>query len=346
MMRPRVSSSNNPNGYWMRGLLGLTLCILVGTGCARAPSTQVSQAASAGPPPMIAEINNALTSAAAQNPLSSMDYRLGPEDLLQITLFNIPENDTGVTPRKTEARVSQEGKISLPLLGDVEVAGLTASALEQLLHGRYDQYLHNPQVGVYVKEYRSQQVSVMGAVRSPGMFQLTGPKTLVDLLTMAGGITDRSGNQVHIYRRGPEGRQTQVVDLLALATNPSLLNMPIEAGDVINVQQAGMFFVDGAVGKPGSFPLSQPYTITQALAVAGGVNRELASYSEVAIYRQRNGAEADRIPVDLSAIWDRTASDPQIQANDVVVVPMSTGKYIVYRFFGRIGLGSATGFVP
>src|SRR5690606_28974713 len=114
--------------------------------------------------------------------LPPTDYLIGPEDLLEITIFNIPEGEVGVTPRRTEVRVSQEGKISLPLLGDVYVTGLTPAGLEQELQKRYDQYIHKPQLGVYIREYRSQQVSVMGAVRNPGVFQLTGPKTLIDLL--------------------------------------------------------------------------------------------------------------------------------------------------------------------
>jgi polysaccharide biosynthesis/export protein len=234
--------------------------------------------------------------------------------------------------------------LSLPLLGDVPVAGLTTSGLEQLLRGRYNQYLHNPQVGVQVKEYRSQVVTVAGAVRTPVVYQLTGPKTLLDMLAIAGGISERAGSQVHLYRQGPEGRQSYVVDLLALANNPTLVNMAVQAGDVVNVPQAGMFFVDGAVRLPGSYALSRPYTLTQALSVAGGVNRELASYSGTTVYRRRPGAEAEIIPVDLTAIWDGKASDPPIEADDVIVVPISSAKYIVRRFFGTIGLGSVPGY--
>jgi polysaccharide export outer membrane protein len=332
---------------WISHLLALTACALLGAGCGTVPQGQVSPLpASVGPSPAITQINNALTAASLQTPAAPQDYRLGPEDLLQITLFNIPQGEASATPRQTEVRVGQEGKISLPLLGDVEVAGLTPSGLEQLLRGRYDQYLHNPQVGVQVKEYRSQAVTVTGAVRNPVVYQLTGPKTLIDLLAIAGGINERAGGQVHLYRQGPEGRQSYVIDLLALASKPALVNMPVQAGDIINVQQAGTFFVDGAVRTPGSYPLSQPYTLTQALSVAGGVNRELASYSELAIYRRSNGAEAQIIPVDLSAIWDGKANDPAIESDDVIVVPMSTAKYIVRRFFGTIGLGSVPGYIP
>jgi polysaccharide biosynthesis/export protein len=330
--------------YGMGSLLSLIIWTLLGAGCATAPQSQVVPLERAGPSPVMAEINNALTTAALQTPTASPDYRLGPDDFLQITIYNVPGGESGVTPRETDVRVSQEGKITLPLLGDVAVAGLTTSGLEELLRQGYDRYLHKPQIGVMVREYRSQPVTVTGAVRTPGVYQLTGPKTLVDLLSMAGGVNEQAGGQVHVYRQGPEGRQTSVIDLLVLARNPAMVNMPVQAGDVINVQQAGMFFVDGAVARSGSYPLQHPYTLTQALAVAGGVNRELASYSDIAIYRRRNGIEAEIIPVDLSAIWDGKASDPRIEADDVIVVPISTAKYIVRRFFGTIGLGSVPGY--
>jgi polysaccharide biosynthesis/export protein len=329
---------------WISRLLALTIWACLGGGCGTVPQSQVALPTSTPIPSAVTEINNALTAAAAQTPAASPDYHLGPEDLLQITLFNVPPGEVGVTPRTTEVRVSQEGMISMPLLGDVAVAGLTTAGLEQLLRGRYNQYLHNPQVGVQVKEFRSQSVTVTGAVRNPAVYQLTSPKTLIDLLAVAGGINERAGGQVHLYRQGPEGRQSYVIDLLALASKPALVNMPVQAGDIINVQQAGTFFVDGAVRTPGSYALSRPYTVTQALAVAGGVNRELASYSEVAIYRGHNGAEAQVIPVDLSAIWDGKATDPAIESDDVIVVPISTAKYIVRRFFGTIGLGSVPGY--
>jgi polysaccharide export outer membrane protein len=309
-----------------------------------APPSHVALPPSSPASSAIDEINNALTAASQQTPGASRDYQLGPEDLIQITLYNIPPGEAGVTPRTMEVRVSHEGQITLPLLGDVPVSGLTTSALEQWLRGKYDQYLHNPAVGVQVKEFRSQPVTVTGAVRNSGVYQLTGPKTLIDLLSIAGGLSDRAGGQVHVYRQGPEGRQNYVVDLLALTSNPSLVNMPVQAGDVINVQQAGMFFVDGAVRSPGSHALTRPYTLTQALSVAGGVNRELADYSGTTIYRRGNGVEAEMLPVDLSAIWAGKASDPRIEPDDVIVVPISAAKYFVRRFIGTIGLGSVPGY--
>jgi polysaccharide biosynthesis/export protein len=320
------------------------LAAVLGAGCAARPPSQsltpanITPVPEIAPSPMVTQVNSALAAAALQAPSATADYRLGAEDLLEITLFNVPESGTGILSRRAEVRVTQEGMITLPLLGDISVAGLTTSALEQVLRQRYDEYMHNPQVGVYVKEYRSQRASVLGAVRNPGVFQLTGPKTLGDLLALAGGITDKASSRLHIYRQDNQGRQTQVVDLLAIASNPGLVNMPVQPGDIINVPPSGMFFVHGAVVKAGAYPLAQPYTLSQAIAVAGGVNENLADDSNVAIFRRRDSPEADRIAVDLKAVLVGKAADLPIEADDVIVVPTSSAKWFLERFIGKIGL--------
>jgi polysaccharide biosynthesis/export protein len=323
-------------------LLPLSLAALLGAGCAVTPRSQSSPPGQTAASPTATQINSALAPVISRGSTSTADYRLGADDLLEITLFNIPETRAGIISRKAEVRVTQGGMITLPLLGDIPVAGLTPSTLERVLRERYNEHLYNPQVGVQVKEYRGQRISVLGAVRNPGVFQLTGPNTLADLLAMAGGINERAGSQVQIYRQQGEGGQTYVVDLLTLASNPGLVNIPVQPGDLISVPQTGMFFVDGAVGRPGSYPLNQPHTLTQALAVAGGITEALADYGSVAIFRRRDALEADMISANLKEILAGRTADPQIEANDVVVVPVSTAKYIVERFLGTIGLGLPT----
>jgi polysaccharide export outer membrane protein len=286
----------------------------------------------------LAEINRALASAATQTPAASADYRIGPQDMLQITLFNIPEAEGRVTPRTMAVRVSQQGVIMLPLLGEIPVAGLTVADLERTLQERYDKYIHDPQVGVLITEYRSQRISVIGAVQSPGVFELSGPKTLIDLLAMSGGVSDKAGSQVHLYRQGPEGRQSYVIDLYALTDNAGSLNLPVQAGDVINVPKAGMFFVEGAVGRPGSYPLDYPYTLTQAITAAGGVNKDLAG-NTITIFRHRGPGEVETVPVNLGEIMAGELTDLQVQASDVIVVPISTPKYIVSRVLSTISMG-------
>jgi polysaccharide biosynthesis/export protein len=230
------------------------------------------------------------------------------------------------------------------------VKGKTFADVQDELGKRYAKYIRNPQIGVMVTEYR-QKVSVMGAVQKPGVFELTGPKTVMDMLALAGGVTERAGNQVHVYRQDEKGnRQSQVIDLMVLANNTGVIsndtqaiNMELRAGDVVNVPQSGMFFVDGAVGKPGSYPLGRNYTVSQALATAGGINVELADYSAVTINRRGTGGKVETIPVDLNAVMAGTANDPQVMPDDVVLVPMSGFKYFVKRFIGTIISGVSVG---
>ena len=344
--------------FLKRRLLLLSLVTLLGGGCAPVmqspitlpddPSVSLTHRRNASP--TLADINRTLAAAAMQAPASLSDYRIGAEDLLEITLFNVSGADSRITPRVVSMRVSQQGMITLPLMGEMSVMGLTVSALEQALRERYDKYIYNPQVGVLVKEYR-QRVSVIGEVRRPNVVVLSGPKTVLELLAEAGGVTDRAGSQVHIYRQGSEGRQSYVIDLFALASNVGLINdknaplvnMPVQAGDVINVPPAGNFFIDGAIRRAGSYPLNPHSTLTQALATAGGVQSELADYSDIFIFRRLSPDKVETTHLDLHEILAGNVVDPQIEADDVIIVPISTGKYILERFVGTIISGFSVG---
>ena len=299
-----------------------------------------------------ATINRNIAAAAMQSSNASSDYRIGPEDLIEITLFNIPESasaERAVTPRTVTARVSQQGQISLPLIGTVEVKGLTGLGLEKKLREAYDKYIYNPEVGVLIREYR-QRASVIGAVQKPGVFELTGPKSVIELLAMAGGVSDKAGSQVHIYRQGANGRETHVIDLAILANstglinadNAAMINMAVEPGDMINVPEAGMFFVDGAVRKPGSYPLGRQYSLTQALATAGGVDPELNS-NDISIFRRRGPGELQTIALNLTDVMSGDMADPQIRPDDVIVVPTNTIKFALKRFVGTLVGGMSIG---
>jgi len=326
-----------------------SLALLV-TNCSAVPEKQMFPVSTATR--SATDINRALAALAGQSAASSLDYQIGPEDLIEITLFNIPEAigmERHLTPRHTTLRVSQKGQISLPLIGTLHVKGLTVSELEQSLRDAYDRFIHNPQVGLLIKEYR-QRASVIGAVQKPGVFELTGPKTVIDLLAMAGGITEKAGSQVHIYRNGAKGRETHVIDLAVLANstglinadNAAMINMPVQAGDMINIPEAGMFFVDGAVRKPGSYPLGRRYSLSQALATAGGVDIELNS-NDISILRRQGPGEVQTIAVDLSDVISGTIPDPQLQPDDVIIVPTSAGKFFVKRFIGTLVGGMSMG---
>lgn len=329
---------------WRTRLLALSLIrfltsllsVLLGGGCAAAPSRIVLPQAET--PAASTEVNQAL--AAASVPAApAADYHIGPEDVVQITLFSISEAEEKVMPRTLEVRVNQQGLIKLPLLGEIPAGGLTVSALEQILQGQYDKYLYDPQVGVLVKEYNSQRVSILGTVQKPGVYQLSGPKTLVDMLALAGGVSGGAGSQVHVYRQGPEGRQSYIRDLSMLTNGDVLVNLSVQAGDVINVPPAGMFFIDGAVGRPGPYPLGQPYTLTQALAVAGGVEQQPAKYSGIIIFRRQGPAQVEKLTIDLDKIRAGEERDLLVQADDLIVVPTSTAKLLYNRLLGFLNIG-------
>ena len=297
-----------------------------------------------------AEINQALATISMNTAASSVDYRISAEDLLQITLYNITGVDGGLTPRTLTLRVSQQGLISLPLIGEVKVLDLTTSELENQLQTRYEKYIYSPQVGVLISEYRK-RVSVIGAVTQPRVVELTSPKTVMDILAMVGGVTDRAGTQVHIYRQAPNGRESHVIDLLAVVNNAAfitennagLINMPVQAGDIINVPPAGTFFVDGAVRRPGPYPLGRRYSLTQALATAGGVDRDFNS-SDITIFRRKAATGMEPIHVDLNAILAGSDRDPQIEADDVIVVPINSLKYVYFKVLGQLfGWGMSLG---
>jgi polysaccharide biosynthesis/export protein len=345
----RKAQKSTSAGRRSKALLALVLAGLFGAGCAPTQHSGLmapSQAAITPPHAAVntqaqTEINNTLASLALQTSTSSADYRLGPEDLVEITIFNVmggPEE--AQTPRKTQVRVSQQGKLTLPLLGEVTVAGLTPSALEQLLQEQYKKYIRDPHVGVFVVEYQSHQISVTGEVNHPGVIKITGPKTLIDLLTMAGGVNEQAGRQVHLYRQGPEGRENYVVDLYDLMQHAETVNLPVQTGDVINVPKAGMFFVDGAVKNPGAFPMNRPYTFTQAVNTAGGITWDLAKTSNITIIRHPGSGKAEMLPpIDLAKIQSGEAEDPVIQAEDMIYVPISTTKYLVLHFISGFSLG-------
>jgi polysaccharide export outer membrane protein len=317
-------------------------CMLLTPGCMSASPNPAIPPNNGPISPPTAEINRMLASAAMnENAPLLEDYRIGPEDTVQITLFNLSGVDGGVTPRDISLRLSQQGIIKLPLLGELKVAGLTTSGLEDLLRRRYEKYIYDPEVSVQVREFRSQRVYLLGSIARAGAIELTGPKTLIDVLAMVGGVSQGAGNQVHIYRQTPEGRTSYVIDLHALASSIGLinaktvgaevLNMLVQSGDIINVPEAGTFFVDGAVGRPGPFPLGRRYTLTQAIALAGGTNQDLADYSNITIYRTINN-EVKKIQVDLNAIRDGTEPDLVMQADDFLYVPISGLKW-VWNFF-------------
>jgi len=265
------------------------------------------------------------------------DYKIGPEDLLEISVFEDEKLNKTV-------RVSSQGNISLPLLGILRVKDLTANDLEKEIRDLLaEKYLQDPNVSVFIKEYRSQRISVMGAVDKPGVYEVSGKKTVLDILAMAGGLSvggagrPDAGSLLFLIRPPRLEHETSkekkedeeqmprtfVIDLEDLLVKGDLtLNLPLMNGDVINVPASGKIFVGGEVRKPGSFPITRKrLTIGQAIVMAEGLT-EKASGSEGKIFRfSGKGPEKQILTVDIYAIEKGEADDLPLKENDIVFVP-------------------------
>lgn len=249
-------------------------------------------------------------------------YRVGPGDLLELKVFEVKELDQVV-------RVSEDGSITLPLLGRVVVEGLTQEGVAQKLTGMLQaKYVKNPQVTIFIKEYKNQQVAVIGAVEKAGSYELVGRKNLLQIISMAGGFSDTAGNEIFILREGPDGvTSTVAIDLKDLLMNGNQkLNIPIEPNDVINVpvDREIRVFVMGRVNKPGAIrsKLSEGVTLLQAIADAGGL-AEGAKESAVMITRKDKAGKEQKIKVNLRDIIKGKKKDVVLQEGDVVYVPES-----------------------
>ena len=259
--------------------------------------------------------------AQAQPPASSAGYRVGPKDLLDIKVFEVPELNI-------ERRVTEDGTINLPLIGEFPVAGLTvtevASRLEALLEAKYVQ---RASVAVQIREFRSKPIAVLGAVRQPGNLAFSGRWTLLEAISAAGGVADAHGDTIHVLRRADNGLTDQIsipVDDLVLRADPDA-NIPIFANDVINVLpriEVTVFCV-GEVKSPGaqSFQSTDRITLLTAIARAGGLTDRASKKIQIK-RRDRDGKERE-FEVDYRRILSGKDADVPLEGGDVLVVKES-----------------------
>ena len=279
------------------------------------------------------------------------DYRIGPEDLLEISVFEDEKVNKTV-------RVSFQGNINLPLLGVLKVKGLTASELEREIRDLLaEKYFQDPHVSVFIKEYRNQRISLMGAVDKPGVYDLSGQKTILDLLAISGGLKVDAGKLLFLIRpptledEAPKEQKdpnlptakTFIIDLEELLVNGDLtLNLPLIHGDIINIPVSGKIFVGGEVRAPGGFPLSgKKLTVSQAIALAGGLKYEAAG-SETRIFRYSDkGTGKEIISADVYSIQKGQAEDLYLKENDIIFVPRSGTKVVLSELWdflkGHVG---------
>jgi len=281
--------------------------------------------------------NQQLALAASQN-AGDGQYRIGPADLLEVTLFDIESRD-GI-PQVVSSRVSSAGIITLPHVGRVPADGLTPIELEHRLKESYKRFIHDPQLTIFVREYHSYQVAVVGYVKKPDVLQLKGRRTLLEALALAGGLNNEAGRTVRLIRETPEQVYTEIIDLDKLTKLGNLdLNPALLPNDVINVPKAGVFYVEGSVSKAGAFPLLQATTVSQAIATAGGADSTLANERGMTVYRKRADGQRDAIPVNIAGIRKGTVEDMRIVEDDVIVIPISGPKWMFDRVLTAVRVG-------
>jgi len=244
-----------------------------------------------------------------------------------------------------KARVSASGDITLPLVGSLHAAGLTAEEAQATIEKKYKdaEILKSPQVSVLIIEYASQGVSVLGEVLKPGIYPLLTSRRLLDLMSQAGGVTPTAGRTVTIMHRDHPLEPTTVV----LSRDPrqnTASNIDIIPGDTIVVAKAGVVYVVGAVGKPGGFTMdaNDGLTILQAIALAEGPKTDAAMDKSKLIRQTPNGPS--EIPVPLRKILTSKTPDIRLQSDDILFVPSSAVKSGARRSLEAI-LQTATGVV-
>lgn len=285
------------------------------------------------------------------------DYRIGPQDLIDINVFEAAELNRSV-------RVSENGEVSLPLLGGIQVEGLTARQLENVLAQRLREFVKDPHVSVMVTSIESHPISVIGEVNKPGVFQVRGSKTLLEMLSMAQGLAPEAGDEVLVMRNagyshlqgaklagqsqsevteqgvsangnavGPQSDTVSVNLRHLLNSRDPSLNVPVYAGDIVKVTHAGIVYVVGAVKKPGGFTLhgNEQMSLLKAIALAEGLSNVSAKSRTRIIRTDEITGKRAEIPVDVGKILDGKQPDMNLQTADIIFVPSSAGKSAMYR---------------
>ena len=318
--------------------------IVIGVACFAA-----SLSASAQQPLEKTSAANAVaTNATSAQVVSTVDaddrYRIGPGDVLDIRILNRPNLS------REAVRVEGSGMIRMPLIDtEIQAACKTEGELAREITTRYTKFYRNPQVDVFIKEYHSRQVAIIGAVNEQSRFELQRRVRLLDLLTYAKGPTAKAGQTINIVHSPPslvcQKRDSETSDTTGAFSSYKLsetlkgypqANPYIEPGDIVTLPEANQVYVVGNVFTPVTIPLREPITVSRAVAMAGGVKQD-SKKDKVRIVRQDPSTSTSKeIVVDLSAIEKKQAEDIALMPNDIIDVPVSGGKSFMRTLLGTV----------
>lgn len=360
------------------------LVLLVLGGCAASPSQSASRdrVAISGEAPIAMEsfpedkgdldqLARLWKQRSQENPAA--DYPVGPGDVIEVSVPAIEEL------RGRVVRIAGDGMIAMPFVGKIQAAGLTEDELRQRLAERLLQYMYDPRVVVFVREYRSRQVAVLGAVTKPGLYSLSSSSdTLLDMISQAGGIQPGADPRIYLVPAEPAepGQAKQLIatlpqsllqqdpaPLLLKRTDPIVIDtkelavggyqqylaLAVRPGDIIMVPGGGQVLVEGWVEKPGAYKVSPGLTVAGVVGEAGGPLYP-ADVSAVKVIRTDKAGKKNFVLVDLQKIKRGDAPDITLQGGDIVEMPAESSKLIqygLYRFFTtvvNVGVGASIPF--
>jgi polysaccharide export outer membrane protein len=239
------------------------------------------------------------------------DYQIGPGDVVKITVYDHPD-------LSTVARVDNEGSILFPLAGRIRIGGLTTAGASQAIAAKLGTgYIVNPQASVFVEEFRSKKIFINGEVARPGLYEMSGPTTLLELVSKAGGLTRGAGRNATIRRSVANGRvgekniEVNIADLLQ--SGPEAVDIPLLDGDSVTIAKAAVIYVTGQVNRPSAFTIEPDTTVIKAVTMAGGFTA-LAAQGKIRIIRKINGVEQ---------VLEKVPLHEKLLPEDVMVIPES-----------------------
>ena len=261
-------------------------------------------------------------------------YRIGPGDVIDIQVYNRPNLS------RAGIRVEGNGMFRMPLIeSEIQAACKTEGELAKEVSTLYSKFYRNLQVDVFIKEYHSKQVAIIGAVNEQSRFELQRRVRLLELLTYARGPSSKAGQTINIvHSTAPSMCRVNNDDEIAAFSSYKLsdtmigdpkANPYLESGDIVTVPEADQVYVIGNVYTPLTIPLKEPITLSRAVAMAGGTKQDTKK-DKIRIVRQELGSLAKKeMIVDLSAIEKKQADDVALMPNDIIDVPLSTGKSLL-----------------
>lgn len=258
-----------------------------------------------------------------------MDYRVGADDVLEISVFEWEMNQETRTLALT---VSKSGAVAMPVLGTIQVAGKSVEQIQSFISKELEtrNLIASPRVAVVVKEHRSRRVSAIGAVNLPGIYALQeNATTLTDFLALAGGPAADAASVAYILKPNTDATgepQKIAVDLDELfKTRRNELDAALAGGEVVYLPVAPQVFVYGSVLQPGSISLKKPTTFLEALALAGGF-QDNADTTRVRLNRKLRGVREQSLYINVDRLENGKEQDPYLQEGDIIIVSASGGK--------------------